>query len=145
MVAKKKSRNVESVLIEYREFKGKLPPRRRIKHKGDEAVYVRVELYRGTYQQGLSLEKYLRHSEGVDHIGKVARKSSGAIELGHLFYVYVLPVLVSYAGNKVLKVVEDRAKEWYKDHGKQGQFITLGLSTQQRSRKVGKGRPRRYF
>ena len=117
----------------------------RTKAKDDWPVFVRVELYRGTYQQGLSLEKYLRDSEGVDHIGKVARKASGAVELGHLFYVYVLPVLVSYAGNKVLKMVEDRVKQWYKDHGKEGQFITLGLSTQQRSRKVGKGRPRRYF
>lgn len=118
---------------------------RRTKAGDDRPVFVRVEFYRGTHQQGLSLEKYLRDSEGVDHIGKVARKASGAVEVGHLIYVYVLPVLVSYAGNKVLKVVEDRVKAWFKDHGKREQFITLGLSTQQRSRKVGKGRPRRYF
>jgi hypothetical protein len=110
-----------------------------------DPVYVRVELYRGTYNQGQSLEKYLRDYEAVDHIGRVSRKASGAVEVGHLLYVYVLPVLVSYAGNKVLKAVEDRVKLWYKEHGTKDQFITLGLSTQKRKRKIGKGRPRRHF
>ncbi len=110
-----------------------------------DPVYVRVELYRGTYNQGQSLEKYLRDYEAVDHIGRVSRKASGAVEVGHLLYVYVLPALVSYAGNKVLKAVEDRVKLWYKEHGTKDQFITLGLSTQKRKRKIGKGRPRRHF
>ena len=59
--------------------------------------------------------------------------------------MYVLPVIVSYAGNKVLKIVEDHVKRWFKDHGKKDQFITLGLSNQKRQRKIGKGRPKRYF
>ena len=86
----------------------------------------------------------MRDYEAVEGVGKVARKSSGAVEVGHLFYVSVLPLLVSYARSKVLKIVEDRVKQWYKNHGKRDQFITLGLSTQRRWRKVGKGRPRRY-
>lgn len=100
MVAKQASHVPEPLPVEYRPLKSSLRRIRRQRKSLEQPVYVRVELYRGTYNQGQSLEKYLRDYEAVDHIGRVARKASGAVEVGHLFYVYVLPVLVRYAGNK---------------------------------------------
>ena len=108
----------------------------------DRPIYV--EYYRASEKEARDLEKFLRDYEAIARIGRVARKASGAVELGHLVSVYLLPVIVSYAGNKALKIVEDRVKEWFKEHGRKQQFITLNLSGQKARRKVGKGQPRRY-
>jgi|ERR1041384_3509498 hypothetical protein len=106
--------------------------------------FIFVEYYRATSKEARELESYLQDYEAVEGIGKVSRKASGAVELGHIFTVYLLPVIVSYAGNKVLKIVEDRVKQWFKEHGRRDQFITLKLSGQAKGRKIGKGKPRRY-
>jgi hypothetical protein len=115
------------------------------KRKPTERRTITVELYRGSYGQNLSLERYLKDYEAVESVSRVARKSSGAFELGHLLYVHVLPVIEAYVGTKLLTIIEDRVKEWFKEHGKSDQFITLGLSGQKRQRKVGKGRTKRYY
>jgi hypothetical protein len=106
---------------------------------------ISVELYRGSYNQDRSLERYLKDYEAVERVSRVARKTSGAIEVGYLLYVHVLPVIEAYVGTKLLTIIEDRVKEWFKEHGTREQFITLGLSGQKRRRKVGKGRPKRYY
>jgi hypothetical protein len=110
----------------------------------DIPVYVYVEYYRATNDEVRQLQRFLKSAEGITGIGRVAQKAAGGVELGHLFNVWIMPVLVSYAGNKVLKFVEDRTKEWFKKNGRKEQFITLKLSTPNtRKRRVGTGRPRR--
>jgi hypothetical protein len=104
---------------------------------------VYVEYYRARNKDVMELERYLHEYEAVEKLGRVARKSSGEFELGQVILVYVLPVIVNYAGSKVLKIIEDRVKEWFKEHGRKEQFITLHLSGQTRGRKVGKGKPKR--
>jgi len=108
-------------------------------------VYVDVEYYRSNDKENRALEKYLRDYEAVQSVEGVRRKASGAVELGHLFSVYVLPVIGTYAANKVLQIIEDRVKQWFRERGKKDQFITLGLSNQKKRRKIGKGRPKRYY
>jgi hypothetical protein len=105
---------------------------------------VFVEYYRANNKEVRDLEQYLNDYAAVGKLGRVMRKSSGAIELGNVIVVYVLPVIVSYAGNKILKIVEDRVKEWFRKNGRKEQFITLHLSGQQQVRKIGEGRPKRY-
>ena len=132
--------------VEYRKTKRLVVPRRtRASTFTDHPVHVSVEYYRASYNEVRQLEKYLRDYEAVQDVSTPKRKGSGAVELGHVLYVHLLPVIVSYAGNKMLKIVEDRVKQWFKEHGKKEQFITLGLSGQRRQHKIGRGRPKRYF
>ncbi len=110
----------------------------------ERPLYVYVEYYRATEKEVRDLQRFLNDSEGITGIGKVARKAAGGIELGQVFTVWILPVLVSYAGTKILTLVEDRVKEWFKQHGRRDQFVTLQLSrANTRKRKVGRGSPRR--
>jgi hypothetical protein len=125
-------------------FSGILPLMATKRAAIERPVYVCVEYYRATGKEVKQLQRYLEEYEAVKGLGRVARKASGAVELGKLFMVYVLPVIVSYAGNKVLKIVEDRVKDWFKEHGRKEQFITLHLSGQTQRRKIGKGMPKRY-
>jgi hypothetical protein len=108
-------------------------------------VSVSVEYFRADYNQGRALERYLKEYEAVQSVSRPLSKASGAVEVGYLLRVYVLPVIVSYAGNKVLKIVEDRIKQWFKEHGEKDQFITLELSGQQRRRKLARAGPSAVF
>jgi len=145
-IKRKRPASPEPLEIVYRTSKKRVPRirRRRRSSTNEDAMSVYVEYYRASYVEGRALEGYLRDFEAVKSVSTPLRKASGAVELGYLLHIYVLPVIVSYAGNKVLKIVEDHVKRWLKDHGKKDQFITLGLSGQGRPRKIGKGRPKRY-
>jgi hypothetical protein len=104
---------------------------------------VWVEYYRTTPSEFNELIQFVEESEAITGTGRVHRKGSGAVELGEVFTVYVLPVIATYAANKVLDIVYDRVKEWFKKRGKKDQFIRLNIYGQNKKRRqIGKGRPK---
>ncbi len=117
---------------------------------------IYVEFYRASKRDVRDLKRYLRSYEAVKAIrntgriselrelGFTAVKTSPTNEMGEIFTIWVLPVLVNYAGTKILQIVEDRVKDWFRTHGRDEQFITLSLSTGSTQRKIGKGKPKRY-
>lgn len=109
----------------------------------EQDIRVYVELYRGTGNDARNLERFLKDFEVVSHVSPVMRKGAGNIETGHLFFVYVLKPIVTYASGQIIKMISERVNEWYKQRGKKEQFITLRLSTQRKKTKIGKGKPRR--
>ena len=113
------------------------------KKKVFQEVHVFVECYRMSDEEVEDLKELLCVHDGIEDVGAVAcRKASGAIELGNLFLVIVVPFLAQYAGTKVLDFVTDEVKGWFKRRRKKSGFITLELNG--RRKKVGKGTPKRY-
>jgi hypothetical protein len=112
------------------------------------ANYVKVQIYNATIREEQSLTTHLRRSEATESITyssptgkrKAAKAAREVIEAATIVYVHILPVLGTYAANKLLDIVYDRAVEWFRKHGKEGHVIKV---TKGRKKKViGKRRRR---
>jgi hypothetical protein len=87
---------------------------------------VYVECFRMHRAEAKDLIAFLESSEAVEQTGRVARKASGLVELGILFSVYAKPILITYAGNKILDIIVDQVKEWFrKRRVRQGCYVQV--------------------
>ncbi len=103
---------------------------------------IRVEYYRATQEEADELISFLEASDTVESTSRLSRKSSGLVELGIAFYVWLKPVIEVYAATKVMDIVFDQVKDWHKKQKvKKGQFITIARKGK-RTKQVGKGTPR---
>lgn len=103
---------------------------------------VRVECYRLSDKEVADLIKRLGSHPAIEGVARAARMGSGEIELGTLFFIYIAPFLIRYAGTKALDFVTDEVKDWFKHRRRKSGFIILNLHGKQT--RIGKGKPKRY-
>ena len=96
------------------------------------ANYVKVQIYNATIRDEEALAAHLRWSEATESITytpaagvRKAVKGRELVEAATTIYVHLLPVLGTYAANKLLDIVYDRALEWFKKQGKKGYLIKV--------------------
>ena len=107
------------------------------------ANYVKVQIYNATVHDEQALTAHLRRGDATESItyssavGKrKAAKGREFVEAATTIYVHLLPVLGTYAANKLLDIVYDRAIEWFKKHGKTEHLIKVTKGS--RTKVIGK-------